>query len=291
MALGVDGRPHVDRGRVARIRRAELVGVAHHRGHRSAGRARQEVARVLVERGAFAAEVAADVLAVDGDPLLGQADRRAPSAGAAQTASCWSTRRAPGRPRRSRRRHACGSTWPWCWRGVRKVCSKTRCGARERLRALVIRSDGDDQLTLDVGMPPLLARAEIGVLVAVRVQDRRVCAQAPPRREQRRQLLIVDVDQPRGFVGSSRVSAATAATRSPMNRTRSRASTGQSCSRRPNRACIGSRSRSGRRGRRRARGPPRSHRDNARVRQRRARVCRPQHARFDANRRRSAPPR
>jgi len=77
VAAAIDRRAHVDHRRVPWIGCAELVDVRHARRNRSAGRAGQKVARVLVERGAFAAKVATDVLAADGDLLLGQTDRAA----------------------------------------------------------------------------------------------------------------------------------------------------------------------------------------------------------------------
>src|SRR5438874_13504623 len=60
---------------MAWIAGAKLVDVAHFGFHRMAGRARQEVASVFVERRTLAAEIATDKCAVDDDILLVHTNR------------------------------------------------------------------------------------------------------------------------------------------------------------------------------------------------------------------------
>src|SRR3954468_9943207 len=74
--IAIDGGPELqDRG-MARVARLHLVEIAHHRLDRPAGGARQEVAGVLVDGQALAAEVAADERGVDDDPVRRDAQPR-----------------------------------------------------------------------------------------------------------------------------------------------------------------------------------------------------------------------
>src|SRR5207249_7578544 len=74
-AVAIDPRAEMDHRAVPRIRDLQLVGVPEQRAHRLLRGAREEDERVLVEREAFPAEVAADVRRMHDDRLRRQVER------------------------------------------------------------------------------------------------------------------------------------------------------------------------------------------------------------------------
>ncbi len=186
---------------VARIGRAQLVHIAHLGFHRAAGGLGQEVARVLVERGALTAEVAADERAVDDNAVFGHADgprhlhtqveRRLVGGDDADGPIGLD----PGRAR--------------VWLDVALVLTRRA----ERVLEDAVRpgkgccpfpiaSDRYDDLPLNVRMRHGRAGAtEIGVLLGVLVQDRRGVCQRILGAGHHGQLFVVDLDELGGGFG------------------------------------------------------------------------------------------
>ena len=177
-----------------------------HRLDRSARGAREEVAEQLVVDLALTAEVAADVVGVDvdatfveardGHQLIAQTKRHL--VGAHDVHDVAARRSTAGWPG--------GSMKPWCSRGVVKVCSKTRC-ALAKTASISASSLWTTCVPWTLGCDARRARARPEQRVARRrpgAGSARRRSQRLERVEDRRQLLVLDVDGLHGGSGDGR---------------------------------------------------------------------------------------